>query len=263
MQPAVETKSCAGTDGTTIVYSASGSGEPGLIFIHGGLANRQFWDGELQTFAAHHRVIAPDLPGHGDSGTDRRMWGMPQFGADIRSVIEAEHLGRVIIFGNSLGGPVAIEAALLLPGIAVGVVGVDTFQRLDYVVPPEHARQRAEAFRSDYRGSLEQMVKSLFHPDADPAIVSDAELRMAHTSSEAAYEMFLSLGGYDLAVSARRLAVPLRAINGDLYATDVEAVRKITPDFDAVIMKHCGHYPMLERPVEFDRLVAEVIDELS
>jgi pimeloyl-ACP methyl ester carboxylesterase len=37
----------------------------------------------------------------------------------------------------------------------------------------------------------------------------------------------------------------------------------IKPDFDAVIMKHMGHYPMLERPDEFNRLVAETIASLT
>jgi pimeloyl-ACP methyl ester carboxylesterase len=32
----------------------------------------------------------------------------------------------------------------------------------------------------------------------------------------------------------------------------------VKPDFDVVIMKHMGHYPMLERPAEFDRLVIQV-----
>ena len=110
---------------------------------------------------------------------------------------------------------------------------------------------------------MKQMVKALFHPDADPAIVADAERRMARTSPEAVYQMFLSMAGYDTAASARRLTVPLRAINGDLYPTDVAEVRSVKADFDVVIMKHMGHYPMLERPAEFDRIVMEVVKGLA
>ena len=259
----IERKTCEAVDGVKIVYSASGAGSVGLVFIHGGLANRTFWDGELREFAPRYRVIAPDLPGHGDSGSNRQKWGIPEFGADIRTVVEAEHLSKVILFGNSLGGPVAIEAALLLPGKVLGVVGVDTFQSLEYKMTPEQARERAEAFRRDYSGSLKQMVKALFHADADPAVVADAERRMARTSPDAAYSMFLSLAGYEPAASARRLQVPLRAINGDLYPTDTEGVRKVQPDFEVLVMKHMGHYPMLERPAEFDRLVAEVVERLT
>jgi len=259
----IEKKTCPAPDGVKIVYSAAGAGEPALVFIHGGLASRGFWDGQLKAFAASHRAIAIDLPGHGDSGANRKKWGLPEFGADVAAVCEAENVKKVILIGNSLGGPVAIEAALLLPGKAIGVIGVDTFQGLDEIFPPEAMRQRAEAFRKDYAGSMKQMVKALFHKDADQALVADAERRMSKTSPEAAYQMFISMGGYNPADSARKLTVPLRAINGDLYPTDVAGVRKVKRDFDAVIMSHTGHYPMLERPEEFNRNLAEVVARLT
>jgi pimeloyl-ACP methyl ester carboxylesterase len=259
----IERKTCPAADGVTIVYSAAGAGEPALVFIHGGLADRTFYDAQLRAFAGKHRVIALDLPGHGESGIDRKKWGIPEFGADVKAVIEAEKAGKVIIFGNSLGGPVAVEAALFLPGKVLGVVGVDTFQAIDYVITPEEAQQRADLFQRDFSGALKQMVAVLFHKDADPAVVADAEKRMAGTSPEAARSMFLSLAGYDEGAAARRLTVPLRAINGDLYPTDIAANRKVNPDFDAVIMKHMGHYPMLERPEEFNQRVAEVVAGLT
>jgi pimeloyl-ACP methyl ester carboxylesterase len=259
----IDRKTCASADGVTIVYSACGAGEPELVFIHGGLADRSFWDAELKAFAGRHRVIALDLAGHGESGTNRVKWGMPEFGADVKAVADAEKLKHMIIFGNSLGGPVAVEAALLMPSRVIGICGVDTFQSLDYKIAPEEARQRAEAFHKDFAGSVKEMTKALFHPDADPAVMADAEGRMARTSPDAAYAMFMGLGGYDPAASARRLTVPLRAINGDLYPTDFAGVRKIKPDFDAIIMKHMGHYPMLERPDEFNKHVAEVVAGLS
>jgi pimeloyl-ACP methyl ester carboxylesterase len=261
--PNIERKTCQAPDGVTIVYSAAGSGEPALIFIHGGLAERTFYDGQLKAFAPSHRVIALDLPGHGDSGANRKKWGMPEFGADVRAVVEAEKLQKVVILGNSLGGPVAIEAALLLPGKAAAVIGVDTFQSLEYKIPPEEARQRAEAFRSDYAGSVKAMVRQLFHADTDPALLADAERRMARTPPEAAYSIFMSLGGYDVAASARKLSVPLRAINGDLYPTDLAGVRKTKADFEAVILPHTGHYPMLERPEEFNRSLREILAQLG
>ncbi|HUI83552.1 MAG TPA: alpha/beta hydrolase [Candidatus Binatia bacterium] len=263
MSSAIERKTCTAPDGVEIVYSAAGAGPIGLAFIHGGLANRGFWDGELKRFAAEYRVVAPDLAGHGDSGSNRPKWGMPEFGADVGAMVEAEHLDKVVLFGNSLGGPVAVEAALLLPGKVLGVVGVDTFQSVTYKLTAEAARQRAEAFRNDYSGSLKAMVRQLFHADADPALLADAENRMRGTSPEVAYDLFLSFGDYDTAGAVRRLTVPLRAINGDIYPTDVEGVRKVKPDFEVVIMQHMGHYPMLERPEEFDRHVAEVVRALA
>ncbi len=259
----IEPKTCHAADGVEIVYSACGAGEPALLFIHGGLADRTFWDTQLQAFHGRHRVVALDLAGHGESGSNRKRWGIPEFGADVKAVADAEELQQVVLFGNSLGGPVAVEAALLMPGRVLGVAGVDTFHSLEYQMTPEQARQRAEAFRGDYAGSVRQMVKMLFHADADPAIVAEAERRMQKTPPAAAYAMFVALGGYDVAAAARRLTVPLRAINGDLYPTDLAGVRKIKADFDAIVMRHMGHYPMLERPEEFNGHVATVVAALS
>jgi pimeloyl-ACP methyl ester carboxylesterase len=259
----IERRTCRSADGVEIVYSVAGTGEPALVFIHGGLANRGFWDAELEAFGPRYKTIALDLAGHGESGRDRTKWGMPEFGADVKAVVDAEKPKTVILFGNSLGGPVAVEAALLLPGRVLGVVGVDTFQEIGGPIPAEMMRQRAGQFEKDYGGSMKAMVAMLFHKDADPAIVADAERRMAGTPPETAKEMFLGMAGYDIASSVRRLRAPLRAVNGDLYPTDIEGNRRIKPDFDAVIMTHMGHYPMLERPAEFNRLVAETVAALA
>ncbi len=258
----IERKSCRASDGASVVYSVFGKGEPALLFIHGGMADRTFWDAQLRAFGKHYRVIAPDLAGHGESGFHREKLTIAEFGADVKAVADAEKLRHVVMFGNSLGGPVAVEAALLMPGRVVAVVGVDTFQSLEGL-PPEQMRQYAEAFRADYAGNVNKMVKSLFHPDADAAIMADAERRMLKTSPETAYALFQGLAGYTPAPSVRRLNVPLRAINGDLYPTNVETIRKTFADFDVIVMKHMGHYPMLERPDEFNTHVAEVVAALS
>jgi len=259
----VERKVCRAADGVEIVYSVRGAGEPALVFIHGGFADRGFWDAQLQAFGGRHRTIALDLAGHGESGLNRTKWGMEEFGTDVVAVVEAESVKRVILIGNSLGGPVAMEAAWLLPGKAVGVIGIDTFQDLGGRITPEEAKAQADAFQKDFSGTLKRMTRALFHADADPKLIAWAESRMARTSPQIAGPMFLSFAGYDSGASARRLKVPIRAVNGDLYPTDIEAIRKVKTDFDAVVMTHMGHYPMIERPEDFNRLLAGVIAGLG
>lgn len=259
----VERKTCRADDGVTLVYSVCGKGEPALVFVHGGLADRTFWDAQLQAFGTRYRVIALDLAGHGESGTDRSRWGVPAFGGDVRAVIRAEKVKKAILFGNSLGGPVAVEAALLLPRQVLAVVGVDTFKRIDAAFPAEEIRARAEAFRKDWAGSVKAMTRMLFHPDADPEVVAEAERRMARTAPEAAYRMLLSLAGYDMAASVRRMTVPLWAINGDLHPTEVQENLKVKADFKVIVMPHMGHYPMLERPEDFNHRISDTLDELE
>lgn len=266
----IERKTAVTPDGVSIVYSAAGTGSTALVFIHGGLADRTFYERQLEALSDRYRVIALDLSGHGESGKNRAALGISQFGTDAASVVQAEKLARVVLLGNSLGGPVAIDAALRLPDRVIGVVGIDTFQDIGHPDTAEYAgmwkqefKRRAETFGKDYAGGTRAMVKQLFQADADPAIVAEAERRMLRTSSETAVKMFDGLADYDPNVAARKLTVPLRAINGDLYPTDVEKIRKVKPDFDAVIMKHMGHYPMMERPEEFNALVRKVVEELE
>ncbi|MCI0585593.1 MAG: alpha/beta hydrolase [Planctomycetes bacterium] len=71
------------------------------------------------------------------------------------------------------------------------------------------------------------------------------------------------LGGYDFAGAFWGAGVPIRAINGDLWPTNVEPNRTVSPGFDAVIMTGAGHYPMLERPGEFNRHLVEIVKDLE
>jgi len=76
-------------------------------------------------------------------------------------------------------------------------------------------------------------------------------------------EMIEGFEGYDLAAAFRNAGVPIRAINGDLWPTRTDVNRTVTPDFDAVVMTAAGHYPMLERPAEFNRLLVEMVAEIE
>jgi pimeloyl-ACP methyl ester carboxylesterase len=249
-------------DGVEIAYWAGGSGAPTLVFIHGALADHGLWANQLAEFSARHQVLAPDLAGHGRSGSGRSRWGLDEFAAHVRSVVEAAATERAVLIGSSLGGAVALEAALLIPETVMGIVGVDTFQDLRRHFPADAMRQRADMFRNDFQGMVGRMVETLFHPDTDQTVIAEVERRMRTGSAEVMAGLFESLAGYDQSATVRRLNVPVRAINGDLHPTDVSAIRKIVPTFEAAVMPHTGHFPMLERPEEFNRRLKRVLEDL-
>lgn len=250
-------------DGVSIAYTVSGAADTALVFIHGGLADRSFWDGQHAAFAERFRVIALDLAGHGESGQNRREWGIPQFGRDVVAVMDAENVRHGVLIGNSLGGPAAIEAALLTGTRALAVIGVDTFQDMGHTMDLNQMHEMAEAWRRDFAGKLEEMLRVLLHPDTAPSLVEDVRRRMSRMPVEAAYAMFRCFGGYGAGASARQLRVPVRCINGDRFPTDVEAIRRVIADFDAVVLPHTGHFPMLECPEEFNRRLTEALQSLG
>ena len=250
-------------DGVRIAYSLSGTAESALIFIHGGMADRSLWDGQHGAFAGRFRVIALDLAGHGESGQNRREWGIPEFGRDVAAVMEAERVSRAVLIGNSLGGPAAIEAALLMGTRVLAVVGVDTFHDLGRTMDPNQMREVAEAWRRDFDGSLDPMLGMLLYPDTDPSLIQGLREHMRRMPLETVCAMFRSFGGYDTGASARKLQAPVRCINGDRFPMDIQAIRGIVTDFDAVVLPHTGHFPMLECPEEFNRRLGEILQGLS
>jgi pimeloyl-ACP methyl ester carboxylesterase len=250
-------------DGVRIAYSVSGVAETALIFIHGGMSDRSFWDGQHAAFADRFRVIALDLAGHGESGLNRRDWSIPQFGRDVEAVMDAERVARAVLIGNSLGGPAAIEAALLTGRRVLAVIGVDTFQDMGRTIDANQTRETAEAWRRDFRGSMDRMLDMLLYPDTEPSLYEDIRRRMSRMPLEAVCAMFQGFGGYDSGASGRRLAAPVRCINGDRFPMDMEAIRRVLVDFDAVSLPHTGHYPMLECPEEFNRQLREILRSLA
>ena len=155
MSVKIERKTCRAADGVEIVYSAAGKGEPALVFIHGGLANRGFWDGQLRAFGGRSPDDRPRPSRPRRVGLDRTKWGIPNSARTSRPSSTPRRSKKVIIFGNSLGGPVAVEAALLLPGRVLGVVGVDTFQLLERSDPARRGAAEGRVFREGLSRRLE------------------------------------------------------------------------------------------------------------
>ena len=93
-----------------------GSGEP-LVLVHGVTHRRQAWYPVLDQLAEQREVILVDLPGHGESDpfvTD----GLPVVEAmrrDFRQFLADQQLDRPHVAGNSLGGRVALHAAVACP----------------------------------------------------------------------------------------------------------------------------------------------------
>lgn len=260
-QPQV--KKVGSFDRVEIVYSVQGEKEPALVFIHGGFADRSFWKNQFAYFSGNHKVVAVDLAGHGDSGADRTEWGILPFAQDVLAVIDKEKINKAVLIGNSLGGPVAIQTARLIPEKAVAVVGIDTFQIFSIKAPEGYYQARANAFHDNFEATMKEMVQALFHPDTYPELQAYALEIMLKGSPETAAAIMESLSSFDLAELVKGLTIPIRSINGDLYETRIEENRKIHPDFDAVTLPETGHYPMLENPDLFNQTLERILNDLN
>jgi pimeloyl-ACP methyl ester carboxylesterase len=245
-------------DGVAIRYAAYGDGDTGVVLIHGWSCDRGHWDAQVGALEDDLTVVVVDLAGHGHSGAERDDWSMNAFGEDVRAVVEQLGMNRVVLVGHSMGGPVALEAAGIMPERVVGIVGVDTFHDLD--AKPDEAEWQAlmEAWEADFPGSCDLFVRSMFLPTSDPELVEDVIADLCDADPSVAVELMRRFPDYDQAEAARRLNVPVRSINAALWPTDVEGNREIA-DYDAVIVEDVGHFLMMERPDEFNAHLEEVV----
>ncbi len=104
----------APVNGLALYYEIHGSGAP-LILIHGGFGLTEMFGDLLDTLAAHRRVIAVDLQGHGRTADIDRPLRIESLADDIAALIAHLGLGKTTIMGYSLGGNVALQTTIRHP----------------------------------------------------------------------------------------------------------------------------------------------------
>jgi pimeloyl-ACP methyl ester carboxylesterase len=249
-------------DHSSIRYLVYGSGEPTLVLIHGWSCSAGYWDGQLNDLAVKHTVVTLDLAGHGRSDARKRKdWSMQNFGADVAAVVNAIGKPRVILVGHSMGGPVAIEAARQLPGKVIGIVGVDTLRDVATPYPKETTGPLLRAMHDDFAKATADLVdKNFFTDQSDPVVRKWIVKNMSSAPPKVAIPSFKSLLAMDYRAALGGLDLPIVAINAAQPPTDEAAIRKIVPRFRVVTMTGVGHFLMMEKPAQFNLMLARIAD---
>lgn len=251
-------------DGVEIHYDAAGTGEPAIVFVHCWSCDRSYWREQFGHFARQRRTVALDLAGHGASGLGRQRYTVEAFGGDVKAVVDALGLQRVVLVGHSLGGPVTLEAARLMPRKVVALVPIDTLGQVGRAVSPEERQAFLEPMRKDFRAATRRFVRErMFAPGADPDLVDEVSEDMAAAPGDVALSAIESLMDYDEVAGLAAVKARVRLISADLFPTDLAAARKAKPDLQLAVMPGRGHFLMLEDPAEFNRLLERAIAELA
>jgi len=258
-QPA-NTSVVKAADGVPIHYEVQGKGEPAMVFIHCWGCNRHLWDNQVAEFGKTHRIVTIDLPGHGESGMDRKTWSVESYGDDVKTVVAKLNLKRVVLIGSSMGGPIALEAARRMPERVVGIVPVDTLHNVEAKLPPDQLEGVFKQLQADFKGAGAALMNQFFFSPSTPAAVKERVLAdIGSRPPDTAIAILRGVFAYDAAPALREIKVPIRAINSDLQPTNLEINRKYAPQFDAVIIKGTGHYPMLEDPARFNVMLTDIL----
>jgi pimeloyl-ACP methyl ester carboxylesterase len=94
--------------GHRATYRVAGDG-PTVVLIHGMINSSRHWEEVALRLAGSHRVVAPDLIGHGDAATPRGDYSLGAHASTIRDLLTTIGVERATIVGHSLGGGVAMQ----------------------------------------------------------------------------------------------------------------------------------------------------------
>lgn len=239
---------------------------PAVVFLHGAALDHTVWRFQTRWLAHRgHRVVAPDLPGHGRSLEP------------IRHSIEewadwlidfASGMAPAVLVGHSMGGLMAIEAAARRPQLVAGMVLVGTIPQMQ-IHPQLMSSAEANSplaaelfagwsFPTGYAGG---------HPEPGTWQPGGTE-RLVRRSPEDVLAIDLAAcAAFDATGPARAVSVPTLVVIGKADRMTPPRMQRemagLIPGSEVVEMEGVGHETMLQRPREFNRVLAAFLDRVG
>ena len=256
-------------------YESVGKGSP-IILIHGNSASGLAFRKQINSpLGENYRIIAIDLPGHGDSGRfgDIQGYNLPGYAAIIAEATEVLGAQNGVFVGWSLGGHIILEAHKLLSG----AIGFAIYGTPPIAFPPamEEAFLPNPAmgvgFTPDVTNEQAQAyATSFFAPGTlirETTFVSD----ILRTDSKARAGLAASIqpNGYQDEVKiVGQLSTPLAILHGsEEQLVSLNYINQLTiPSLwrGAVqVIEDSGHAPHWEKPDEFNSLLDAFVSEVT
>src|SRR5438552_9406513 len=136
--------------GVEIAYDDRGSG-PSVVLLHGYPFSRLMWREQVEELKQTHRVVIPDLRGHGESAVTPAPATMQDMALDVAVIMENLNISRATVAGLSMGGYVALAFYRLFPLRVRSLVLADTRPQADTDEGKQNRAVQAEKARSEER----------------------------------------------------------------------------------------------------------------
>ncbi|WNJ20352.1 alpha/beta hydrolase [Pontibacter sp. G13] len=266
--PEIDAPLTVQNDGVLIDFQDHGEGDLTLLFVHGWCINQTYWSHQVEALSSDYRIVTMDLPGFGASGTHRENWSMEAYGADVNAVIDQLNLTDVILIGHSMGGDVILESALHQDKV-IALIGVDNFKDVG-VEYSDEMKAELDGFVGLLKQNFSEVAPAyaegaLFHPSTDSLIKAhvmndfrQSDSVIATSSLEALFE-YASKEAQQLA----QLKQPLYLINSDASPTLTDGLDATGVAYEVIDIPATGHYPMIEKPEVFNRLLLQTIQTIE
>jgi pimeloyl-ACP methyl ester carboxylesterase len=243
-------------DGVRVPYVQAGSGSEAIVFVHGWACDRTFWDAQLAdpVLGRGRRLIALDLPGHGQSDKPKTPYTMDLFVRSISAVMDHAGVERAVLVGHSNGTPMIRQFYRQHPERTAGLVVVDGALRSFFTSSTQWNEFIDPLRGKEYQRNAQQMIDGMVKPIGDEALRNRISVSMLATPQ------WVMVGAME-AVSAPSvwaedmIKVPtLVVLAKSPFWTDgyEQWVKRLAPRSEYHIMDGVSHFLMMERPREFN-----------
>lgn len=245
--------------GETTYLERSGNGET-IVLLHGFGADKDNWIRFARYLPREYRILAFDLPGHGDSvKDDTKSYTIDFITAGFAEAVDALRLDRFHLAGNSMGGWVAMLYTVRNPE---RVTTLGLFDSAGVFSPEPSDLQKALARGENIlvpasEDAFHTLMGYAFHKKPFiPWPIGSVLARRAVYDAPFRLKMWndINLDRRDAAPVLPDLNLPVLVLWGAndriTHVSSVRVYEQYLPRSETVVMKDCGHLPMLERPRE-------------
>jgi pimeloyl-ACP methyl ester carboxylesterase len=256
-------------DGVRLHYLTAGKG-PAVILLHGYAETSRMWRPILSVLAERFTVIAPDLPGIGDSaipadGLDMKSAAMRIHGLARKLGVEkarvvGHDIGLMVAYAYAAEFPAETEKLVVMDAFLPGVEGWEPiYNSPDYWhfrfhgPTPEALVKGRERTYFEYFWNDLAADKNRSLPEADRVAYAEAYAWPGRMRAAWAYFASFAQTAKDFAPLARtKLTMPVLSIGGEKSLGDALAqqMKLVASDVTVVVVKGSGHWIMEERPKE-------------
>ena len=257
------------------------AGQP-LVFVHGLSGSWPNWLEQLPVFARDHRVVTLDLPGFGHSPMPRERITIAGYARLLERLLDKLDLAAAAVVGNSMGGFIASELAISSPQrverlVLVSAAGISThaprgsasavpvLRRLERIMMASGAWAASRSDTVARRARLRDVALNVIVHDPTRLSAALAAEQVRGAGKPGFIQGLEAVLDYDISARLPEIACPTLIVWGDrdrlINVRDADAFAQLIPNSRKVILPDTGHVSMLERPAEFNALLAQFLSE--
>jgi pimeloyl-ACP methyl ester carboxylesterase len=252
-----------------IAYDDVGTG-PVVVLLHGYPFNRSLWRNQVAALQHNHRVIVPDLRGHGESVIVPGPATMELMAGDVAGLLENLNIAQATIGGLSMGGYVALAFYRLFPNRVLTLILAATRAQGDNLEAKQNREvQATKARREGMEGIADTLLPKMLTAETvakRPEIVKHLRGMMASTNPEGAAAALQGMAiRQDQTAFLPDITAPTLILVGSEDAItpppDAEVMHRAIHRSRLEVIEGAGHVVNLERPEEFNAAITKFLGD--